>query len=84
VKRIEVPNRDRERRIVAAIELVLLVALLGALAIANVKMFLMLQRVGLPWTRGLPVTGLFLGAGYLALRRIRTLTPRLRRGSDDG
>jgi hypothetical protein len=76
-------GRGREVRIVLALESVVLAALLVALAVANVKMVAVLDRVGVPRWRGLPLTGLFLGVGYLVIRRLRRNVARFRSGRND-
>ncbi len=78
--------RSGDRRAAAlghGFEVALLSVLVVAIAIANVKMYLMLDRVEIPRTRGLPVTGLFLGVAYLSIRRLRRVLARLRRGRND-
>ena len=76
-------SRGREARIVLALEGVLLAALIVALAVANVKMMAVLDRLGVSRWRGLPLTGFFLGAAYLAVRRLRRNIARFRSGRDD-
>lgn len=73
----------RERRIAWAIELVLLALLLAFLGAAVYKFFEMLRRVGIPWTRGVPVGVLFFGAVVLTCRRMLGCYRRLRERSGD-
>ncbi len=78
------PPRGRSERWARRAEWALLLALVIALAVANVKMLLMLERMGVEWTRGLPASLLFLGVGYLVIRRFRCVSESLRRGGEDG
>jgi hypothetical protein len=73
----------RERRFAWALELALLALLLVFLGSAVYKFFEMLRRVGIGWSRGLPVGLLFLGAGVLTFRRMLRCY-RLLRGRSDG
>jgi hypothetical protein len=52
--------------------------------VALFKFFRLLDRVGVPWTRGLPVGVLFVAAAYLTLRGIvrRVRTFRTGKGND--
>jgi uncharacterized BrkB/YihY/UPF0761 family membrane protein len=74
----------REQRFAWAIELVLLALLLAFLSVAVYKFFEMLRKVGIPWSRGLPVGAIFIGAVVLTFRRMLGCYRRLRkRGGDD-
>jgi hypothetical protein len=77
-------RRSVESRTAAWIELALLTALLVLLGVAAYKFFCMLDRMGVVWTRGLPVGVLFVGAGFLTYRRIIRGIRRLRSGEGDG
>ena len=71
-------NRVDERQLALYLELGLLVALLALLGVAAVKLFSMLDRIGIPWVKGLPLAALFVAAGWLTLGRIRRVRHRLR------
>ena len=74
------PRGAGERRVASWLEGGLLLALIVALLLANGKMVEMFGKIGVSWTRALPVSALFVGAAYLALRRFRAL----RRGEGGG
>ena len=73
-----------ERTLARVVELALLVALLVFLGVAAVKLFRMLDRIGVSWVNGLPVAVLFFAAAYLTFGRLRRGLRRLRFGEDDG
>lgn len=73
-----------ERAIARLVELALLGALLVLLGVASVKLFGMLDRIGIAWSRGLPLAALFVAAGWLTVRRLRRVLHRLRNANDEG
>ena len=52
--------------------------------VPSVKLFGMLDRVGIAWSRGLPLAALFVAAGWLTVRRLRRVLHRLRNANDEG
>jgi membrane protein implicated in regulation of membrane protease activity len=73
-----------ERTVARVIELALLAALLVFLGVAALKLFDMLDRIGVPWVRGLPLAALFVAAAWLTHRRLRRVLIRIRNANDEG
>jgi hypothetical protein len=77
-------SRPREEWMARGVEFALLVVLLALLLVALSKFARLLDRLDVPWTRGLPVAGLFAVSAYVTGRRIVCRLRTFRTGKGDG